>query len=77
MNFQKIDLDLAGHSDVEYLNEPESRSRAGGHFFISDNSPLPTNNGAVLTISKIVKAVMSSTEEAKFGALFINVRETV
>ena len=49
----------------------------GGHFFISDNSPLPTNNGAVLTISKIVKAVMSSTEEAKCGALFINVRETV
>jgi hypothetical protein len=30
------------HSDASYLSEPKARSRAGGHFFLSSNSPLPT-----------------------------------
>jgi hypothetical protein len=34
-------------------------SRAGGHFFVPNNDViLPSNNGAILTISKITKAVM-------------------
>jgi hypothetical protein len=37
----------------------------------------PPNNGAVLTIAQIIKAVMSSAAEAKVGALYINVREAV
>ncbi len=39
-----------------------------------DDSP---NNGAVLNISKIPKAVMSSAAEAKLGALYINAREAI
>ena len=43
-----------------------------GHFFMSSNEDIPRGNDAVLNISQIIKAVMSSTAKAKLGALFIN-----
>ena len=63
---------LATHSDASYLSEPKARSRAGGHFFMSEDSEDPPNNGAVLNIAQIIKAVMSSAAEAELGAMFIN-----
>ena len=68
---------LAAHSDASYLSESKVRSRAGGNFFMSDDSAVPPNNGSVLTISQIIKAVMSSAAEAELGALFINCREAI
>jgi hypothetical protein len=68
---------LAAHSDASYLSETKARSQAGGHFFLSENDNFPTNNGAVLTISQIIKAVMSSAAEAELGALFINSQEAI
>jgi hypothetical protein len=44
---------------------------------MSRNTPCPHNNGAVLTIAQIIKAVMSSAAEAKIGALYINFWEAV
>ena len=44
---------------------------------MSNNSPIPANNGAVVTISHIIKAVISSAAEAELGALFINFREAI
>ena len=63
---------LTGHRDTSYLSEEKSRSRAGGHSFMIDEPAEPTNNGAVTTISRIIKAVMSSAAEAELCALFIN-----
>jgi hypothetical protein len=37
----------------------------------------PPNNGVILNISKILKAVMSSAAEAKLGALYINASEAI
>ena len=68
---------LAAHSNASYLSESKARSRAGGHFFLSEDTTFPSNNGAILTISQIIKAVMSSAAEAELGALFINAREAV
>jgi hypothetical protein len=51
---------LAGHSDASYLSETNARSRAGGHFFMSNNDAVPPNNCVVHTIAQIIKAVMSS-----------------
>ena len=68
---------LALHSDASYLSEPKARSRAGGHFFLSENEEDPANNGAVLNTAQIIKAVMSSAAEAELGAMFINAREAV
>ena len=38
---------------------------------------IPRNNSAVLNISQIIKAVMSSAAEAELGALFINAKTAV
>jgi hypothetical protein len=44
---------------------------------MSTDTARPPNNGAVLTIAQIIKAVMTSAAEAEIGALYINCREAV
>ncbi len=68
---------LCVHSDAGYCNEKKARSRAGGHFFLSNKDQLPPNNGAIMTNATIIKAVMSSAAEAELGALFLNAKEAV
>eukprot|EP00804_Cyclotella_cryptica_P023921 CCRYP_010052-RD/>CCRYP_010052-RD protein AED:0.22 eAED:0.18 QI:0/-1/0/1/-1/0/1/0/482 len=77
VTYRASDMILAAHSDASYLSESNARSRAGRHFFLSENDHYPTNNGAVLTISQIIKVVMSSAAEAELGALYINAREVI
>lgn len=77
VTYRASDMILAAHSDASYLSESNARSRAGGHFFLSENDHYPNNNGAVLTIAQIIKAVMSSAAEAELGALYINAREVI
>ena len=77
LTYRKSDMVLAVHSDASYLSEAAARSRVGGHFFCSEDTDDPNDNGAVHTISKILKAVMSSAAEAELGALYINAREAV
>ena len=77
VTYNVSDMFLSGHSDASYLSKSNARSRAGGNFFISNNSDDPPNNVAVLTVSQIIKDVMSSTAEAELGALFINCHEAI
>ena len=77
VTYRASEMILAAHSDASYLSETKARSRAGGHFFMDSDITYPNNNGAVLTIAKIIKAVMSSAAEAELGALYINCREAV
>ena len=65
------------HSDASYLSEPKARSRAGGHFFLSNNTAIPTNIGAVLNIAHIIKHVMTSATEAELVGLYIMARKAV
>ncbi len=68
---------LVVHSNAGFANEKKSQSRAGGHFFLSKDYKFPPNNGAILTVATIIKAVMSSAAEAELGALFVNAKEAV
>ena len=68
---------LALHSNASYLSKPKARSRAGGHFFLSENEEDPANNGDILNTAQIIRAVMSSAAEAELGAMSINAREAV
>jgi hypothetical protein len=77
VTYQASDMVLAAHSDASYLSEANACSQAGGHLFMSSNTPHPHNNGAVLTIAQIIKAVVSLAANAKIGALYINCREAV
>ena len=44
---------------------------------MSNDDSIPSNKGAVLTVSQIIKAVVSYAVEAKLGALFVNCREAI
>ena len=58
LTFNASNMILAVHSDTSYLSEPKAQSRAGGHFFLSNDTNLPPNNGAVLNIAHIIRHVM-------------------
>jgi hypothetical protein len=77
LTYHASDMVLAVHSDASYLSESKARSRAGGHFFMSKDVEYPPNNGAVLSVAQIIKAVMTSAAEAEIGAMYINAREAV
>jgi len=77
LTYKPSDMVLAVHSDASYLSVSKARSRAGGHFFLSDNEEHPPDNGAVLSVAQIIKAVMASAAEAEIGAMFVNAREAV
>ena len=73
------------HSDGSYLSAPCSRSRAAGHFFLSnwpqnikmpDPTP-PPGNGPIFTVCKTLRNVMASAAETELGALFYNGQEAI
>jgi hypothetical protein len=68
---------LCIHSNAGYCNKKNAQSRAGGHFFLSNNNQCTPNNGAILANRTINKAVMSSAAEAELGVLFLNTKETL
>ena len=72
VRFVASDMMLALHPDASYLSEPESKSRAAGHFFLGKQNNESFNNGSIMTISKIIKHVMSSASEAETTATFYN-----
>ena len=55
ITYRASDMVLSIHSDASYLSERNARSRAGGHHYLSDDTPSPPNNGAILNISQIIK----------------------
>ena len=77
ISYRASKMILAVHSDAEYCNEKKLRSRAGGHFFLSNDDDNPCNNGTILTLDRMIKAVMSSAAEAELGALYLNACEVV
>jgi hypothetical protein len=77
LTYKASNMVLAIHSDASYLSEPKSCSRAGIHMFMAGKEENPTNNGAVLNILQIIRAVMSSAAEAELDALFINAKMVV
>ena len=72
LTYHKSGIVLTGHSDAGYLNEPSTRSRAGGHQFMSEDVCYPPNNGAILNVMEIIKNMKSLAAEVELGALFIN-----
>ena len=72
VRFVASDMLLALHSDASYLSEPDAKSRAAGHFFLGKLNDEDFDNGAIMTLSKIIKHVMTSASEAETAALFYN-----
>jgi hypothetical protein len=62
---------LAVDSDTSYLSKLKAQSQAGRFFFLSSNTTVPLNNGAILNIPHIIKNVMSSDTKAELAGLYI------
>eukprot|EP00804_Cyclotella_cryptica_P009773 CCRYP_013228-RA/>CCRYP_013228-RA protein AED:0.39 eAED:0.39 QI:0/0/0/1/0/0/2/0/234 len=77
LTYNASEMILGVHIDASYLSEPNARSCAGGHFFLSTNASIPPNNGAILNIDHIIKHVMASTTEAELSALYITACKAV
>ena len=63
---------LTLHSNASHLSELESKSRAAGHYYLTNKNNDSLSNGAVMTLSKIIKHVMTSASEAEVAAIFYN-----
>ena len=68
---------LAVHTNASYLSEPGGKSRAAGHFYLTNRNDKHFNNGAVLTLSSIIKHIMSSASEAKLAALYYGCKQAI
>jgi hypothetical protein len=77
LTYNASNMVLATHSNASYLSESSARSCAGGHMFMAANKGIPSNNSAILNISQIICAVMSSAARAKLGALFVNTKTAI
>ena len=73
-------IQLEIHSDTSYLSVSQARSGASGVHFLSEGPPnpknlevfVPTSNTILLVVYKIMRNVMASTAEAKYGTIFVN-----
>jgi Fe-S cluster biosynthesis and repair protein YggX len=77
VRFMASDMILAIHSDASHLSEPGSKSRAAGHFYVTQKDDRDINNGTILTLSKIIKHVMGSAGESEIAALFYNCKAAI
>jgi hypothetical protein len=71
LTYNRSKMVMAVHSDASYLCKSKAKSRVGGRFFMSNNTEIPPNNGAILNIAHIIKHVMTLATEAKLTAIYI------
>ena len=72
--YRPSDMRLYVHSDASYLSETEARSRAGGLFYLGNNSMTCdlVVNGAIDCLSCIIPTVVASAMEAEYAAMYLN-----
>ena len=77
IRYHTCDMILAVLTDASYLSEIGGKSRAAGHFYLTNRNDEDFNNGAILTLSSIIKHVMSSSSasEAELAALYYGCKQ--
>ena len=68
---------LAAHSNTGFHNESKGRNRAGAHIFLSEDNLTPRWNGPILSITQVIKFVMTSAAEAELAALYTTSQKLV
>jgi hypothetical protein len=68
--YKACNMVLSVHTDASYLSKPGGKSRAAGHFYLSNCNDEDFNNGAILTLSTIIKHIMSSASKAEPAMLY-------
>ena len=69
--YESSDIILTAHSDASRKSVKNSRSKAGGAFYLANkNDPPTTNNGLIGVYSKIIPVVCAAASDAEYAALF-------
>ena len=62
---------LTAHSDASHQSVKNSRSKAGGAFYLGNKGDPPTTNDALIGVySKIIPVVCAAASDAEYAALF-------
>ena len=77
ITFRASNIVLSAHSNAAYLNISKYISRLGAHIMLSEDIPIPSYNGPVITSAQIIKCLISSAAEAEFAGLYIYAKEMV
>jgi hypothetical protein len=70
IQYKACNIVLSIHTDGSYLSKPGGKSQAAGHFYLSNRNGKDFNNGAILTLSTIIKHVMLSASKAELAVLY-------
>jgi hypothetical protein len=70
IRYKACGMVLSVHTDVSYLSKPGGKSIAAIHFYLSNHNDKDFNNGAILTLSTIIKHVMPSSSKAELTMLY-------
>ena len=78
-------MQLAIHSNASYLSVSQVRIRASWVHFLSEGPPnpknpedsVPTVNGIILVVYKIMRNIMASKYEARYITIFVNTQTYV
>ena len=85
IQFRASGMQLANHSYASYLSIVQARSRASGVHFLTEDPPepgnpedfVPTTNGILLVVYKIMRNIMASAAKVEYGTIFINSQTAV
>jgi hypothetical protein len=83
LQYNVSDMALNIDTNAAYLVLPNTRSCYTGHNILSNTppraptKPTPTPNGAILTVCKTIRGVMTSAAEAEIGGVYGNRQEIV
>ena len=85
IQYRASGMQLSIHYDASYLSVSQARSWASGVHFLSEgptdpNNPehfVPTTNGILLVVSKIMGNIMAPAAEAGYGIIFVNAHTSV
>jgi hypothetical protein len=68
--YHACDMILAVHMDPSYLSKAGGKNCVAGHFYLTNQNDENLNNGDVLTLSAIIKHVMSSASKVELSVLY-------
>ena len=75
--FRASDMIMCRHSDAAYINSSKACSLSVSFILLLEYDPIPRLIGPVLTLSQIIKFLMSSADEAEMEGLFITSKNMI
>ena len=85
IHYKASGMQLAIHSNTSYLSLSRARIRDSGVHFLSEGPPnpknpgdfVPTVNGIILVVCKIMRNIMASVDDAEYGTIFVKSQKSV